>query len=40
MIYGAVPFKASEIDDLYDNICQAKFTLKPDSSLEVRNLIS
>lgn len=40
MIYGAVPFKAQEIDDLYDNIRAAKFTLKPDSSIEVWNLIT
>ena len=39
MVYGAVPFKAGEIDELYDIIWEGKFSLKGDVSIEVRDLL-
>lgn len=39
MVYGAVPFKAADIDELYDLIWEGKFSLKADVSPEVRDLL-
>ena len=39
MIYGTVPFKAKNMSELNDLISNAKYTLKPCASEEVRDLL-
>jgi len=39
MLYGTVPFKASNMNELHKNIMKAKYVLKDDISEEARNLI-
>jgi serine/threonine protein kinase len=40
MLYGSVPFKANNMQDLHKLILKAKYTLKDDISKESRSLIS
>jgi serine/threonine protein kinase len=39
MAYGTVPFKAGNMNDLHKLIIRAKYTLKPDVSPELRDLL-
>jgi len=40
MLYGTVPFKAAQMNDLHRSIIEGKYTLKNDISEEARDLIS
>ena len=40
MVYGTVPFRATDMSDLHKLIMKGKYTLKPDVSEEVRDLLS
>ncbi len=39
MLYGTVPFKASNMDELHKLIISGKYLLKDDISIEARNLL-
>ena len=39
MLYGTVPFKANNMDELHKLIVKGKYTLKDDISIEARNLL-
>lgn len=39
MLYGTVPFRAQNMNDLHDMIIKAKYTLKPEISEEARDLL-
>lgn len=39
MLYGTVPFKANNMDELHKLICKGKYALKDDISIEARNLL-
>lgn len=39
MLYGTVPFKGNNMNELHDLIVQAKYTLKDDVSEESRDLL-
>lgn len=39
MLYGSVPFKANNMEELHTMILSAKFTLKEDISIEARELL-
>jgi serine/threonine protein kinase len=39
MLYGVVPFKANNMEDLHKLIIKGKYTLKDDISIEARNLL-
>jgi [calcium/calmodulin-dependent protein kinase] kinase len=39
MVYGSVPFKASNMNELHTIIRDAKFTLEPEVSKDVRDLL-
>jgi serine/threonine protein kinase len=39
MLYGTVPFKASNMNELHNLIMSAKYTLKEDISEDARNLL-
>jgi len=40
MLYGTVPFKASQMNDLHKLIIEGKYSLKDDISEESRDLLS
>ena len=39
MLYGTVPFKANNMEELHKLIVKGKYTLKEDISAEARNLL-
>jgi len=39
MLYGTVPFKANNMEELHKLIVKGKYTLKDDISIEARNLL-
>ena len=39
MLYGTVPFKANNMEELHKLIIKGKYTLKDDISIEARNLL-
>lgn len=39
MLYGTVPFKANNMDELHRMIIKGQYTLKDDISIEARNLL-
>ena len=39
MLYGTVPFKANDMNELHRMIIKGKYTLKDDISIEARNLL-
>ena len=39
MLYGTVPFKANNMEELHRMIVKGKYTLKDDISIEARNLL-
>ncbi len=39
MLYGTVPFKANNMEELHRLIIKGKYTLKDDISIEARNLL-
>ena len=39
MLYGTVPFKANNMDELHTLIIKGKYALKDDISIEARNLL-
>lgn len=39
MLYGTVPFKANNMEELHKLIIKGKYTLKDDISAEARNLL-
>lgn len=39
MLYGTVPFKANNMEELHRLIVKGKYTLKDDISIEARNLL-
>lgn len=39
MVYGTVPFKAAQMEDLHKSILEGKYVLKENVSEEVRDLI-
>ena len=39
MLYGTVPFKANNMEELHKLIMKGKYTLKEDISIEARNLL-
>ena len=39
MLYGTVPFKANNMDELHKLIIKGKYSLKDDISIEARNLL-
>lgn len=39
MLYGTVPFKATNMEELHRMIIKGKYTLKDDISVEARNIL-
>jgi serine/threonine protein kinase len=39
MLYGTVPFKANNMEELHKLIVKGKYQLKDDISIEARNLL-